>query len=388
MAEIHCRHFNGYKPCGKNDACERSQCRSYESVQDRLLIVHLEALGAVLRSTSLLAAIKRKYPRSHITWITKAPAQALLENLSSVDRILTTGMEDLLKLSVLHFDLAFVLDKSLLASGVVKNCNVGAVRGFRALSNGSIVPANPEARELWELGLSDSRKFFVNQKSEQRLCHEALALGEYIGDEYQIQLNEAERVLAGARRRLWSPEGRPIVGLNTGCSPCLPAKKLSVEGHRQLISSILRDPRFEGCPIVLLGGPEDSERNTTIAKDLPVILSPTFRGLRDGMVSVEACDLVFSGDSLGMHMAIGLRKWVVPWFGPTCAQEIDLYGRGRKILTVAPCSPCWKKSCGISRMCYDQVDFAQAVQALAEGLEWHISSSKPHSPEISFSPSL
>jgi heptosyltransferase-2 len=387
MAEIHCRYFDGYKPCGKGGVCERSQCRDYRSVQERILVVHLEALGAVLRSTSLLTAIKRKYPRSHITWVTKAPAQALLENLPTIDRVLTSNPEDIIKLSVLRFDLAFVLDKSLLASGVVKICQVREVRGFRALSSGAIVPANPEAKELWELGLSDHRKFFVNQKSEQRLCHEALDLGEYERDEYQIQLRDEERALAAARRRLWSPKGRPLIALNTGCSPNLPAKKLSVDGHRQLIRLIRGDSRFEGCPIVLLGGPEDTERNAAIARDLPVIQSPTTGGLRDGLASVEACDVLFTGDSLGMHMAIGLRKWVVAWFGPTCPQEIDLYGRGHKIRTLASCSPCWKKACRMERMCYDQVNFALGLQALAEGLEWHISSSKPHSREISFSPS-
>src|SRR6185437_6089748 len=96
---------------------------------------------------------------------------------------------------------------------------------------------------------------------------------------------------------------------------------------------------------------------------------------------------VFSGDSLGMHMAIGLKKWVVAWFGPTCPQEIELYGRGRKILTQAPCSPCWKRVCQQEKMCYDQVDFEQTVNALLEGWKWLTSSSKPHTPEISFSPS-
>ena len=47
---------------------------------------------------------------------------------------------------------------------------------------------------------------------------------------------------------------------------------------------------------------------------------------------MNACDIVVSGDSLGMHMAIGLKKWVVAWFGPTCHQEIDLYDRGAKFL--------------------------------------------------------
>ncbi len=388
MAEIKCRNFSGYKPCSKSDLCERSQCQFYHPVDKHILFVHLEALGAVLRSTSLLVAIKRMFPYSHLTWVTKAPAHRLLHNIPSIDRILTVSAEDLLALSNLRFELAFVLDKSLLAGGVLKQCQVDEVRGFLPNSTGAILPANPEAQELWELGLSNHKKFFVNQKSEQRLCHESLGLGEYRHDEYQVNLDAEESSLANARRKIWSPDGRPVIGINTGCSLNLPAKKLSVEGHKVLIAKILSDERLQDLPIVLLGGPEDMERNIAIARDFPVIVSPTQGGLRDGLVSVQACDLIFSGDSLGMHMAIALKKWVVAWFGPTCPQEIDLYGRGRKIIAKASCSPCWKKACDMKVMCYDQVDFEQVVQALAEGFEWRTSFSKLHFQGTSFSPSL
>ncbi|NJL25531.1 MAG: glycosyltransferase family 9 protein [Calothrix sp. SM1_5_4] len=389
MAEIHCRHFNGYKPCGKGASCHRRFCNSYESVHHRLLIVHLEALGAVLRSTSILKAVKREFPKSHVTWITRAPAHQLLANLPEIDRILTVTAEDLIKLSVFKFDLAFVIDKSLVAAGLLNTANVAEVRGFRADAlSGGIVPANASATELWELGLSDQKKFFENVKSEQRLVHEALDLGVYTRDEYRIVLSGEERALARSRKLAWSPSGQPVIGLNTGCSAILPAKKLSYEGTRDLIRRILADARFKGCPVVLLGGAEDKERNEALARELPVISSPTGLGLRDGLVSVEACDLVFSGDSLGMHMAIGLGKWVVAWFGPTCAQEIDLYDRGRKIMAGVSCSPCWKRVCQKAVMCYDRVDFNEVLDALAQGLSWHTSSSKRPFPEISSSLSL
>src|SRR5690606_3919172 len=113
--------------------------------------------------------------------------------------------------------------------------------------------------------------------------------------------------------------------------------------------------RLRDSVIVLLGGREDREDHVEIARQTSVILSPTDRGLRDGLISMGACDLVFSGDSLGLHMAIALRKWVVAWFGPTCEQEIDLYGRGVKLRTKAHCSPCWKRDCQQPVMCYDQV---------------------------------
>lgn len=384
MSETNCRYFTGYKPCGLNPVCDTS-CPVYSQVEEHILIIHLEALGAVLRSTSLLPAIKRKYPHAHVTWVTKSPAHELLKNIPQIDRVLTLGSEDLLKLSALEFDLAFVIDKSLTASGVIKQTKVTEIRGFAADSNGAILPANSEAKELWEIGLSDRKKFFENQKTEQQLVHESLGLGPYFRDDYQINLNAGERELASLRHREWTGGAKALIGINTGCSPALPHKKLSVQGHRRLIETIARD--LPGLPIVLLGGPEDKERNEAIGYGLPVIQSPTQRGLRDGLASVAACDLVFSGDSLGMHMAIGLKKWVVAWFGPSCPQEIDLYGRGRKILTQAPCSPCWKRVCHKPKMCYDLVDFEGVASALAEGLNWLTLSSKPHTPETSFSPS-
>lgn len=379
MSEIHCRHFTGYKPCSKNETCD-STCPSRSLVGETILIVHLEALGAVLRSTSLIAGVRRKHPRAMITWVTKAPAHALLQG--AVDRVLTTSAEDLLKLLALEFDVAYVIDKSLAACGVLHHTRAKSIQGFRADTvTGAIVPATREADELWRLGLSDQKKFFENRKTEQQLVHEALNLGDFKRDEYAVHLSAQEKELALVRRELWARGAYPILGLNTGCSGTLPHKKLSIDGHRHLIAQIQRNSELKGCPIVLLGGPEDTERNEAIAQGFNVIQSPTQRGLRDGLASVAACDLVFTGDSLGMHMAIALRKWVVAWFGPSCEQEVDLYGRGEKILTQATCSPCWKRACEKPVMCYDQVDFAHVQTALVEGLKWHISSSKPHFQE-------
>src|SRR5512135_2445649 len=100
MAMIDCRHFSGYKPCSRNDTCD-SNCPHFSIGLPRILIIHLEALGAVLRATCILPAIKMKFPRSHITWVTKAPAQHLLANNPLLDRVLTTHGDDLLALSAL-----------------------------------------------------------------------------------------------------------------------------------------------------------------------------------------------------------------------------------------------------------------------------------------------
>ncbi|MCB0392623.1 MAG: glycosyltransferase family 9 protein [Bdellovibrionales bacterium] len=349
-----------------------------------MLIVHLEALGAVLRATSLLPALKRKYPNSHVTWVTQSPAQNLLANLPQIDRTLTTSETDLIQLKALKFDFAFCLDKSLKASGVLASTQYNNLKGFIARGDGVIVPANAAAEELWELGLSNYKKFFVNQKPETQLVIESLELGEYLQDPYQVVLSEEEKKWSLQRKKEWAANSEIIIGLNTGCSPIIPYKKLAINAHRELV---LKLSKLEGVKVVLLGGPEDTERNALIAKDLDAVNSPTELGIRDGLASVAACDIVFSGDSLGMHMAIALQKYVVAWFGPTCAHEIELYGRGEKILTAANCSPCWLRTCHKSVMCYDQVNLDEIIQAIERGIHWQTSSSKQLILETFSSPS-
>jgi len=357
-----CRHFNGYKPCGKSEICDHL-CPHVSVPSAHVLIVHLEAIGAVLRSTALLPAVRRKYPGCHVTWVTSQPADQVLRHNPFIDRILTTSSDDLLALSALEFDVALVVDKSLKAAGVLKRTRAEMVFGFQVdAASGAILPATPAARELWEIGLSNAKKFFRNTKTETQLAHEALELGPWRRDEYVLKLTLQEREAIDRRRSAWALPGQLIVGLNTGCAPTIPHKKLTIETQRELARRLASDPMVR---VVLLGGREDTLRNQRIAHGLDVLQSPTGEGLRDGIVSVGACDIVVTGDSLGMHLAIALGKWTVAWFGPTCAHEVDFYDRGVPVVTQASCSPCWKRSCDKSPMCYDMV----SVEALLEGVE-------------------
>jgi heptosyltransferase-2 len=364
MAITDCRHFSGYKPCSKNDSCD-SQCPFMERPQTYLLIVHLGALGAVVRSTSLLRAMKRKYPRSHITWVTDAPAHHLIKNHPGVDRVLTSQESDLLSLRVLQFDVAFVIDKSLKAVAIAQSVQVEQVFGFQAQPRGgAIIPATSAADELWQLGLSNQKKFFVNTKPETQLMIEALELGAYQRDDYWLPLSASEQVVVEKRRQEILAQNKKnwILGFNTGCSPVIAYKKLTIGQHRDLIRRA--HLQFPEAEIVLLGGPEDTERNIEIARGLPVTQTATTLGLRDGLISVACCDVVVTGDSLGMHMAISQKKQVIAWFGPTCAQEIDLYDRGLAVMTSASCAPCWKRSCEKDKMCYDQVSLEEILNAI------------------------
>ncbi|MBX3039323.1 MAG: glycosyltransferase family 9 protein [Bdellovibrionaceae bacterium] len=345
-----------------------------------MLLIHLGALGAVVRSTALIAPLRRKFPRAHLTWVTQKPADQLLRSHPGIDRVLTTDSADLLSLRALDFDAAFVIDKSLAASGVLAMTKADLVYGFVAdPRTGAIRPATPAAQELWQIGLDDQLKFHRNQKSEIQLVTEALEIGPWKRDEYNLPLTSSEELLRAERHDAWSSQGlRRVVGLNTGCSNVIAAKKWTIETHRALVRRLQEDPAIR---VVLLGGPEDSQRNQKIAQGLDLIESPTESGLRDGLVSVAACDLVVTGDSLGMHLAISQKIPVIAWFGPTCEQEIEIYGRGVKIKSGLSCSPCWKRTCSKDVMCYDGIDLQQVEKSLRDLLGLQERPAPCHNPE-------
>ena len=173
MPQVDCAHFNGSKPCGKNQKCD-STCSSFAKRGSQILFIHLGALGAVVRSTALLKPIKEKYPNCQITWVTMSPAHHLLKGHPDIHRVLTLNEVDMLTLSVLQFEAAFILDKSIEATGVLMKTRAREIFGFIADSNGVIRTANESSRELWELGLDDEKKFFQNKKTELQLMMDAL----------------------------------------------------------------------------------------------------------------------------------------------------------------------------------------------------------------------
>lgn len=339
----------------------------------------------MVRSTSLLRAIRAKYKEHYLIWLTEKPAQVLLEGNSLIDKVLTLEAGSIEFLKSLELDVILNIDKSIQAGSLVENLQAPVKLGFTiSKKTGAILPLNESAKYLWSLGLDNSKKFFENTRSEVQLQIEALELLTAESNDYRVELKPEEINLSLTRAKEFQKDtSQPVIGINTGCSPVIPYKKLTIEYHRRLILEL----QAEGYKnIVLLGGPEDSARNKLISENLDVVESPTNLGMRDGLVSVAACDIVLSGDSLGMHMAIALKKWVVAWFGPTCAHEIELYGQGEKLLSQSPCSPCWKRVCQKSVMCYDQVELREWISAVRRGEQvWQkkFSMCKPHFSEIS-----
>jgi heptosyltransferase-2 len=91
----------------------------------------------------------------------------------------------------------------------------------------------------------------------------------------------------------------------------------------------------------------------------------TFVGL------IDHCDAIFCGDTLAMHLALARQRGVVAFFGPTCEQEIDLFGLGEKLVAGSACSPCYKRHCDMQDVCLTAVPTGSALDAIRRVVSRH-----------------
>ena len=147
---------------------------------------------------------------------------------------------------------------------------------------------------------------------------------------------------------------KPLIGINTGSGGRWQYKKWGIENTSLLINRIIEELNSD---ILLLGGPEEAERNQRIKSlvKYPVFDSGTNNTIRQFASLINLCDLIITSDSLAMHIAIALKKAVIVFFGPTSSAEIELYGRGIKIESPIECVCCYLTKCAKSPTCMDKI---------------------------------
>lgn len=359
---LDCRFFGGYKPCRSYKICKG--CKDYDKIGKRILIINLDALGDVLKTTALLASIKRKYRNSFITWLTGQGAYPLLLNNPHVDRIYTFDLESSLALMRESFNILFNADKTKQACALTNIIDAKEKLGFGLSRSGAIIPLNKKAKTLYAIGLDDELKFFKNKESNQKLLAGAWGL-DYKRDEYVLQLTKQEKDFVFSFRKKNNIKDKDfVIGINTGSSNTYPYKRLTISKQIELIRMLKR--RIPKAKIALVGGKEDIERNNNIVKAVgnKIINTPCNMGLRKGVLFIGACDLIVTGDTVALHIAIALKKPVVAWFGISCENEIDLYNRGLKVISRVNCRPCWKRECNKKIKCNETVSLNELVKAV------------------------
>jgi heptosyltransferase-2 len=361
--KLDCRQYRGDRPCaaGVQGACP-SGCEHYSAMGHRIVIIKLAALGDVIRTAALLPGLKERWPSSQITWVTWPGGVRALANHPLIDRLLPFDAESLCHLKYERFDLCLSLDKEPGPTALAMRIDARERRGIGLSPQGTPFPLNPECVDYFLLGLDDRKKFFENTRSYQQLLYEALGL-EYAGQPYRLYPDVAQRQQA---RQFWVgariADDELLIGLNTGAGRVFANKNWPPERIVELARALAARTKRR---VALFGGPDEREQNRRIAAECRgVIDSGCDHDELSFAALVERCNVLVTGDTMAMHVAIAMNVPCVVLFGPTCPQEIDLFGRGEKVCTSLACAPCYRRSCDVSRNCMDDLSVERVLAAV------------------------
>ena len=331
-----CRYFKGDRPC-KYYWVDRSwdcdKCLHHDSFKERILLIKLDSLGDVVRSTALSEGIKKKYPDSQLTWLTNEESRIFIDGNKFVDRVMIYNTTNIRQLQFEKFDIIINLDKAHKATSMMMLFSSDDKRGYGLHSEGHVISLNDGSKYHYNMCLDNWGIKTKNKMSYQELIFKISDL-EYDNEKPIINLDRhlTETFKKYFYKKYNIKNKNNIIFLNTGCGPVYPHKKWTYDGYKKLIEYLLES---DNNRILLVGSDLEFLRNKNLweeFKSKKVINTTNKYTIEELCYLVDLSDIIVTGDTVALHIAISLNKKIVSFFGPTPHQEVNLFGLGKKLV--------------------------------------------------------
>ncbi len=309
----------------------------YTEILDGIRDSRIASLGDVLRTTALL----HRYKESHISWATSEESIPLLDKNPHIHKLLDLDWITALQLQKEEFDYVINLEK---VPGICALADVIRARrsryGFTLNSQTGEAEALDKGHEVLSVSFNPAYKK-DNKKTFQEL------LFEMVGETFN-----GEECILGYQPKT---EERYDVGFNTLVGSKWPTKQWAFENWDKL-------EKLVGDELLITRQDEirDGERVNK------------FKNLYSYMDWINSSKLLVTNDSLGLHLALAMKKKVIGLFGPTSESEMYFYGRG-EALTPAEnleCRSCFKSKCDkYPNSCVDLINPERVAERIANYLK-------------------
>ncbi len=363
-----CRQFTGYKPCRWQSECDG--CEHYEAKGPQVLVVRVHQLGNVVKSSPIVHALRKRYDDPWIAWLTSPVAAPLVRANPLVNEVIEYSWEAAGLLTRRRFDLVVSLEANRAEAALAQMVPADERLGFGLHQSGSLMPLNEQSMPYVALSLSDELRSRVNEKTLAELIFDLVGVP-YEGEEYVLEPTEEEVAYArGVLRGVGvDADGQRVVALATGGDSARFATKDWPTEHFAELARLLWAKT--DAQVVLVGGPAEREINRRLKRELGGVVTDTGTGhsIMQFAALLGQCDVVVCGDCFPMHAAVAVKTPVVSMFGPTPAQEMAIFGRGRKIVTEMECAPCYiraKEACPHGWACMPGIEPEMVLGAISE----------------------
>lgn len=387
LIHFDCKFFEGDKPCSPNKQygvfC--SDCTLYERDESinnefpsigapvalqnnnelkKILIVKLDAVGDVLRTTSILRSLKDKYADSEITWITKSKSFSVIKDNALIDEIYFSE-DELEHLYNDMFDIAINLDSGKESCYIMNNIASYEKFGF-TLANGKPYPINNLANEWYLMGVDDNSKK-LNKKTYHRIIHEICGL-EYSNTKPSLTITGLHRKNTKLIKDKYALHNyKEFILINLGGGNRWQYKKWDKEGFIELVNKL--SASSEHMAVGIVAGNEDREFYNEISEAIEdrnnVIYFGCDNSIDDFICITMLADKILTADSLALHIATALDKFAVVVVGPTSHTELDVFGKGRIVYSrKVDCLCCYLNRCDKTITCMNTVSADELLEIL------------------------
>lgn len=293
----------------------------YDPKKKKVLIIKLGEMGDVLRTTPLLLGLKKKYNDILIYWLTKPESIDLLKNNPLIDRILSYNQETILRLAYENFDIVFNFEIDTPATLLANISKAEKKYGYFFHEKGVTKCFNKGAENYLRIAFNDELKK-KNRKSYQEMMFEVAELP-YAHEKYILEITD--EIIAFGEKFLQEnnlSKKDQLLGVNIAAGKRWPSKLWSQEKIIECIKQV-----HNGYNLLLLGGPEEKESLLELKKKLNMLgikiySNNPLNSIEEFISVVNLCQGIISTDSLGLHIALALKKKTIALFFSTIENEV------------------------------------------------------------------
>jgi heptosyltransferase II len=312
-----------------------------------ILIIKVGALGDVLRSTFLAQALKEKFseknPRIH--WLTDKGAKAFFVNNPYIHKVISSEERELLRNK--KFDIVINLEEDEENSRFATSLKPKELIGF--MYQNKKVTSSKTTKEWFDmsaLGKKPKNDILkkANKKTHRQILSEIAEIKDYEKYEPFLRLTEKQRKISEVfMKKNKISRSEMVIGINTGSAGRWP-KQLPIKNTISLIDNLYKK---YNAKIILFGGPNEVKRNKQILREtkVPLIDAGCENSLLEFPALVSVCSLFITSDTLGLHVALALKRKTICLIGPTSSAEISMYGIGEKVISDSPKVCSYSSSC-------------------------------------------
>jgi len=298
----------------------------HTEILDKENNLRVMSLGDVLRATPLL----HLYKNNHVTWVTDQGAFPLLEGNPYIARLLPYDFTTTMQLLSEEFDIVVNLEKIPGICALADKIRARFSRyGFTFNTQTGSSEAYDKAKNVFSLG-SEKENKMQNQRPVQELLFELVGK-EWNGEDYILG---------------YEPKTKEVydIGLNNFVGTKWPIKAWPMKNWERLEELFRKD----GFSVT-----RQDKAGTNVLTNLHFYMD-----------WINSCKLLITNDSLGLHIALALKKKVIGLFGPTPYKEFHFYDRGAVILPepIPSCMPCFERECSKEKNCMNDISIERVYR--------------------------